>query len=364
MARKTGYMIAAVAIAVVAWVAIEAAPASGANSHMDKTVNREGCAACHSGRSAQGSGMLKSRREQLCYRCHSYRSTVRGRAATDIESVMRKFSHHPVEETSQYHQVSETLPARDTSQLRHVACQDCHLAHITNSARPWNGARGYRPGKVRGIGKGILPTGLTMKKADYEYEVCYLCHSEGADMGMDSRDVASEFDTSNPSFHPVEMEGKNKNVPSLLKGLNEGTIIDCSDCHGNNDLSGPKGPHGSDYFPLLLAEFRTDDGPESSQSYGLCYMCHDRMSILADESFKRHKAHLTMYDISCKGCHNSHGSRVNRHLIEFDPLSVTAASDAMGPIYIEGLSGMPKCYLNCHGADHNISDINGTPWPW
>jgi len=352
------------AFAVLAAAGVAYAASKRDFSHMNRTVNVEGCAACHAGRGVFGGGMLKSRIERLCYRCHSFNSTGKGRAGSDIESVMRKISRHPVEDTSHLHRKDEVLPAQSPLDSRHVACSDCHLVHVTTQGRAWNGMPGYRPSYLRGVGKGSKPSGVNIRVAEFEYELCYRCHSDGADLGLDTRNISLELDPSNMSYHPVEISGRNKYVPSLVQGLSEASVITCGSCHGNSDPTGPAGPHGSDYAPLLIAEYRTGDGPESSMSYTLCYICHDRTSILADESFKSHRNHIALQNLSCKNCHNAHGSRTNSHLIEFDGTGVSNASDGMGPLYMLGAPGTPKCFLNCHGADHNTSSINGMPWPW
>jgi len=336
--------------------------AQGRNSsHMNKLINIEGCSACHKGRGVSGGGLLRAKSGKLCYSCHSINATGKGRAATDIESVMRKQSRHPVEDTAYLHRKFEVLPAKSSMAQRHVACDDCHVSHVTSPGKAWNGVPGYRPGIVRG--KGGNPKGLYMKLAELEYEICYRCHSDGANTGAEARDISMELDPSNMSYHPVEVSGRNKNVPSLVDGLSETSVIKCGSCHGNSDPNGAKGPHGSDFSPLLVAEYRTTDGPESSMSYTLCYICHDRQSILGDQSFKSHRFHVVLNHLSCNNCHTSHGSALNSHLIEFGA-GITNSSDGMGPIYQLGTPGMPHCFLNCHGVDHNASDVNGKAWPW
>ncbi len=353
-----------VALAFMAVLLIEPHDVSAASSHMERGVNAQGCSACHSGRGVGKGGLLRAKREQLCFRCHGSNSKGKGRTASNIEETLSKFSRHPIEDTSQYHRATEQLPTRDSSDMRHVACEDCHLAHITSPNRAWNGIAGYMPMNARGLGKGSIPMGLRKKRAEFEHELCYRCHADGANVPLDSGDVSVEFDPENPSYHPVESTGRNKNVPSLLKGLTELSVINCSACHGNDEPGGAAGPHGSRYAPILRDEYRTEIGPESDLSYALCYSCHDRNSILADESFRAHKAHVTMYNIPGAKCHNAHGSRTYPYLIEFDLDIITNASDGTGPFYVEGVPGMPKCYLNCHGGDHTTSDINGNPWPW
>ena len=179
-----------------------AAPVRG-SSHMNKLINTEGCGACHRGRGVSGGGLLRAKKGKLCYRCHSSNATGKGRAATDIESVMRRVSRHPVEETGHLHRKFEVLPAKSSMAQRHVACDDCHISHVTSPGKAWNGVPGYRPGPVRG--RGGVPKGLYLKRAELEYELCYRCHSDGADMGAGARDISAELDPATMSYHPVEI---------------------------------------------------------------------------------------------------------------------------------------------------------------
>lgn len=363
--KRTIVILAACTVLALAYAADISHAAPDQASHMKKLLNSEGCAACHSGRGVSGGGLLKARREKLCYKCHGVNSVNRGRARADIESVMFKFSKHPIEETSHLHRPGERLPAESQSDPRHVACGDCHVSHVSSPGKEWYGIPGYRPGLERGAGKGLYSGGRRIKLADMEYEICYRCHSDGVNMPMESADVSVGFDPRNMSYHPIENSGKNMYVPSLVIGFDERSIIKCTSCHGNGDPTGPTGPHGSDFPPILLAEYEQEDGPESISSYALCYICHSRESVLGDESFKSHKYHVSLHNISCAACHSAHGSSEYTNLIKFrDDGSIMNASDGMGPMYVSASPGRPKCFLSCHGGDHNTSSINGVPWPW
>ncbi len=333
-------------------------------SHLNAYKNPEGCAGCHAGRGVPGSGLLKATREVMCFRCHGSfsRDGTAISTAADIESVLTKFSRHPIMETSFYHVRGETLPEEQSFTPRHVACADCHKAHSSTSDIPWRGAPGYIPGLDRSGQPGLPPTGVRLKHATAEYEVCYLCHSESANIS-EGQNIASLFATSNASYHPVEAPGRGGRVPSLVRQLGISSRITCTNCHGNNDPLGPKGPHASDYEPILIANYRTEDGPEEPTRYELCYVCHDRRSILGDESFIRHNFHIVAQETSCYTCHASHGSIDNRYLIEFNIQVVEPSPSSGGPLYIPGTAGNPQCFLQCHGVDHNNVDVGGNPWP-
>lgn len=328
--------------ALDSWAATRETP-----SHSDGNKNPEECSGCHRGKGVAGTPLLKGSKEDLCFQCHGSQS--RGRARTDIQRPFNKRSKHPIYETTKYHVKGEDLPESNPSSPRHVSCFDCHSSHVSTSTAPWAGARGYGRGRVK------------VQRASFEYELCYLCHSDSANLPPGAKNKSDEFDPFNESYHSVEAIGRNKFVPSLVKGLTVNSRITCSDCHGSNDPGGPRGPHGSDYEPILLAEYRKEDGVESAKAYELCYMCHDRRSILGDTSFNKHSLHVVSFNSSCFNCHNSHGVRNNKHLIGFNPLKVSVSNSGAGIQYLPQPIG--KCYLRCHNIDHQASGVwrpNGT----
>ncbi len=328
-------------------------------THLDKTKLPKGCISCHKGHGKRATMMLSEPKDGLCFKCHgSVKQGELGEARTDIYSALIKRSNHPVLQTSQYHVPGERLPERSSSAPRHVACVDCHDPHLTTKDRPLNVARGY-------AGKQLRP-----KEVRKEYMVCYLCHSDSANLPPNEHNVAQDFTTSNASFHPIEAPGRNSRVPSLSAPLTPGSTITCSDCHGNDDNYGPKGPHGSNYDHLLKANYTMQSGPESISAYELCYMCHNRNSILNDQSFKSHKRHILYATASCFACHASHGSKVYGNLINFDANIVFPNS--LGQLnFVQLLPGKPRCFLSCHvGAtqyEHSMKGsqyyVNRTPLP-
>ncbi|NIM63433.1 MAG: hypothetical protein GTO30_17870, partial [Acidobacteria bacterium] len=136
-----------------------------------------------------------------------------------------------------------------------------------------------------------------------------------------------------------------------------GAEIECTDCHGNSDPSGPAGPHGSRVQFILTARYTTVDGsPESVAAYELCYTCHDRNLILDSTVFPEHRLHVEERRASCATCHNAHGSVNNRALIRFGEetiLSGVSPSLSTGRLVFESdVAGSGTCYLTCHGWDH------------
>jgi predicted CXXCH cytochrome family protein len=354
-------LVLSVAIALV--LGVSATIYAERPTHRDRGKNPEGCAGCHSGRGMKGTPLLRSGFENLCFTCHGSLGRSRGRrkSVLDIESVLEKRSVHPIRETTRHHRYREALPEQDLGAPRHVSCYDCHQVHVSEADRPMKGARGYAPGLIRELGRGSGPRGRGLKEAEEEYQICYRCHADSANLPEEARNIAAEFDPDNASFHPVERTGKGTFVPSLIPQFSTNSILTCGDCHGNSDIMGPRGPHGSSYEPILLGKYVTEDGPEGVSVYELCYLCHERQSILGDQSFKTHTLHVGLHDTACHTCHASHGSRNNPALIQFNPAVVNAGSSG-GPLYLEGAPGTPACYLSCHGTDHNISGVGGKAW--
>jgi hypothetical protein len=160
------------------------------------------------------------------------------------------------------------------------------------------------------------------------------------------------------SYHPVEVAGKNPDVPSLLVPYTTSSLIYCTDCH-NSDSGpkaggvGPNGPHGSLWSPILERQAATSDfTTESPQAYALCYKCHNRNSILSDQSFSRHRLHVVDKQTPCTACHDSHGTAMSTHLINFDRTIVF--SNNQGILRFEDMGRFAGgCYLRCHNIDHN-----------
>lgn len=154
---------------------------------------------------------------------------------------------------------------------------------------------------------------------------------------------------------------------SLIPPLRVGSVITCTDCHNSDNArssggSGPNGPHGSIYEPLLVRNLSTEDfTAESAEAYALCYGCHSRDSILANESFPIHRRHIVDVRAPCSACHDAHGiyrgqgsSANHGSLINFD-LSVVMPADTPAGRRIEyvdtgRMSG--NCTLTCHGLTH------------
>lgn len=324
--------------------------------HLDKNNMRDGCASCHLGFDfTDGGGPYK------CISCHgpdslmSLGQVTLGARLKDLTKDFSKNYRHPVFDKRGVHNAREVLPETNPATPRHAECVDCHSPHYASSESPFAGLKGKR-------------TGNFASPITKEFELCYLCHAESANLPLKSTNKRAEFNTSNPSFHPVEAEGKNTAVVSLIRPYrerktspNDISVIKCGDCHGSDDANSPKGPHGSKYEGLLVDNYATEDGiQESSYSYAICYRCHKRSSILGNESFPLHSAHISGErnfkggGTSCQTCHSSHGSTENRYLIRFNRNYVSESSSGKLKFVEKGTYAFHgECWLTCHGVDHN-----------
>jgi len=324
------------------------------------TVSANACLNCHKPHTAGGRPRLLNfaAEESNCSSCHNAHV-----AQKDIMAEFNKISRHPITSTTGVHQPNE--PAVVSS--RHVECQDCHNPHAARAGA------GTMPGPLTAV-RGVGTTGSAVNPATREYQICFRCHADspGKPAPRTTRQIAQtnvrlEFDTANPSYHPVEGPGRNPNVPSLAgapAGLSTSSVINCTDCHSNNSGPkaggvGPNGPHGSTYTPILVRQYiTTDPNTESASAYALCYNCHNRTNILTNQSFL-HNFHVSGERANCNTCHDPHGISItqgnsvnNSKLINFNTAVVSPSSSGILRYESTGtFSG--RCYLSCHGQNHN-----------
>ena len=318
-----------------------------------------GCQNCHRPHSAGGPERLLhfENSEENCLNCHN--GSV---ASTDLDADISRISSHDVVQYSGIHDIKE-VPSESAM---HVECVDCHNPHAIQETIEGS----LLPDVMQKV-SGVTMAGAFTQEAQFEYEVCFKCHADNPDKVTStiSRQITQfntrlEFDSSNPSYHPVASPGANQNVPSLIPPMTVDTVIKCTDCHSSNSSAGIKGPHGSDFTPLLAYNYQTlDYTQESIFAYELCYQCHSRNSILGNESFKWHKKHVENGEIPCSACHDAHGvssaqgsTTNNSHLINFD-LSIVFPDPDTGRLeFIDEGTYAGECFLECHNRKHSSKD--------
>jgi predicted CXXCH cytochrome family protein len=325
----------------------------------ETTVAANACENCHQPHSAAGKKWLlnTASEEGTCFNCHN--GNV---AAKNVNAEFLKSSRHDVAATTGTHDPAETAVVAS----RHVECTDCHNPHATKDtgAAP--------PGSLTGV-RGITMAGVEINPVTSEEQVCFRCHADSTNKPaprtprvIAQTNTRLEFGTTNPSYHPVAGPGRNSNVPSLIAPLTTASTIKCTSCHNNNAGpgaagTGPNGPHGSTFTPLLERQYVVaDNTSESAANYALCYKCHSRTSILGDNSFRLHNKHIVGERTPCNVCHDPHGVSStqgnainNSKLINFDTSVVRAVSTSVAIRFESTGTNAGRCYLVCHGKQHN-----------
>jgi len=391
--------------------------AQGAHTGYDGVSNNgcESCHRPHT--ASFGQRLLKYTEENVCFQCHNGSVANTSRNIQDAfwtktyrHPVLTTPSVHDASEGAS----SAAFPVPETSAgaARHSECADCHNPHAAN-AMP---ASSPAVEGVNLDVSGITSSGAEIGAAQNQYEICFKCHADSAnkpqyfDTGTAGigfgREPHRVTESGNPnrnnkrlefssavSWHPVInarglAAGSTGEVPSLRpymmdaggqamldKPLSPASTIYCTDCH-NNDTgrnlgSGmdAAGPHGSNQphllersyaynYPPAVAGGLFSSIPYSSGAYGICAKCHDLdNSILLDQSFKGHRSHVEGVGASCSVCHDAHGISAgnvvnNSHLIDFDT-SIAGPSSSGDLRYEDTGFGGGRCYLQCHGVDHD-----------
>jgi len=317
------------------------------------TVAENACANCHRPHGAEGKHRLLryGAGAASCVICHD--GSVAGK---NIVAEFGKPYGHFIQNYGGLHDPAENPLAVMT---KHVECADCHNPHRANTD---TASAPNVPGLMRGV-KGINRSGTPVAEAEFSYEICLKCHSGNNQFVPGNYTYISRlfpqtdkrivFDSTNTSRHPV-MDPQISTVaglPSLLDPYKNGLkSLYCTDCHGNDDPNGPKGPHGSNNPKLLKSEDTTAAG-------GLCFQCHDRGYLLTGDGKYVHSDHVAVKGVQCSTCHDPHGSQGFPRLLNFNLGFVS--QNSLGCINVAAVSGTLKCGLSCHNYNHTIGGASG-----
>jgi hypothetical protein len=279
----------------------------------------------------------------LCHRSSGYTG------ADDVKTDLTRTYRHPTLYVSGKHSDTENydnMPLAD----RHAECFDCHDPHRCDSTTAVAPAV-Y--GNIKGASGVLINFGtsnwtswpgdatFTQKLGiDYEYELCFKCHSyysyrtsppTSPSGGFTETDQAKEFNPVHPAYHAVVGTSKiptftyNSQTYYYGKFVSPWTATSrlyCTDCHAS-DTSSIRGPHGSAQKFILKAPWDPNTGSSGNSGTGssgtsghLCFKCHDydfytgqnsgsatvRSKFSSSSSYNRHDKHQG------KGCACCHGA--------------------------------------------------------
>lgn len=328
------------------------------------TVAENACENCHAPHTAGGSNRIMNYRteEDNCLNCHN--GNV---AAKNVQAQFAKTYKHNVYGYTAVHDENEN-PMVST---KHVECEDCHNPHAVNN----NSATApFVKGNMTGV-KGIDINGSPVSPSQYEYQVCFKCHSDNQVVQRYTpryRGVGNnrlDFSPVNVSYHPVAAAGQNTTMTSLLPPLTTSSQIYCSDCHASDGNGSPAGPHGSSNIAILkyaydTARFPMLGGGWTSTDLGmhwpLCFQCHNLTTVTnihsnIGASGTSTGGHFLKYT-GCNTCHDPHGydgslgvnggtsASAFEKLLNFDTTVIrpNAANGKMIDVPNR------KCYFVCH----------------
>lgn len=413
-------LVALAGLWAVSALAPTPASATPPSPHLSTGAATDNCAACHRSHTSQNSNLSKSPSppSTLCLSCHD--------GTGSSYNVAAEYSDPNVPandaSTASYYSHSLANGAIHTSAQvdefggvlnRHSECVDCHSPHHSSNEVPVQTQYGWTAsGSTTGI-TGVSNLLAWKNPINYEYELCLKCHSRYTKLLTSSKpsyqmtDVAGEFDPGNASYHPVESPGKN-DTPALQNSLaggklwqfTVGSVIRCTNCHGNYRLVGSPpvpntpavtarlAPHASEYRGLLIANYRDRDLKAASEAYSsgdfsLCYLCHSEAPFTdtsgnsrTDTNFSWHGYHVGVIggpnnaslDIDtagagqgkalCAECHyRVHGTKLAPWTAnQYNPRGVNFAPDVQPKLGLpapDWSAASRTCNLVCHAEVHD-----------
>jgi len=339
-------------------------PPSRPSSDAGKCVN------CHDPHGASdGDGLVPSlatlREEELCIPCHDGSP-----AFADVRLQFQKPFVHPIGTSGRHDAAEDGNPSRYGGPSRHAECVDCHNPHY-GAGDPVPPTPPNASNRIVAVGRvrvengpaGTTPVytwaGPEQTSFPNEYEVCFKCHSSWTTRPAGQSDLALLLNPNNPSFHPVEEAGRNRNIDpnAFVNGWSWDRLTYCSDCHSSDDPT-VRGPHGSNYRHLLKADYAATSVRTPMAPSDLCFECH-AWDVYANRSTPQsvrrasrfnppaisqgHTYHVDQRGYSCFACHASHGSTL------FPALIATGRVPGLAG-FTQSLNG-GSCSPTCHGGE-------------
>lgn len=232
---------------------------------------------------------------------------------------------------------TEPVETMSPQQLEGYLCLKCHSAFAYGTIL----SASYRPEVPSGAGPTVTDTVL-------------------------EEDITKSMSINNIGIHPVFAEGKNQppananpnwNYPTNQDGLSNTFVyqdwpgpgtrtgfyrimhtstITCSDCHGSDSSTAPKGPHGSDNLWILKSD-------EINSGTNMCLNCH-RRKVYGDQN-------ITLSG----GDDKTNFSRV-QHPVDGNSFTVSETYKS-GAGYGHDANTLGNLCLTCHGGAWN--DLGG-----
>ena len=355
------------------------------------------CASCHTSHHEARGGMvarsMKAARpggDALCLACH---------AAPPSTQIAEGAPRLPTWEGQGSGHGQARIPAQRGESFSRIVRGNGKTVHLVEGCSGCHDPHGKERGRLRTTGFDAQGQLLSRRPVSVA-EVCFGCHAgpEATRLPSGSNpDLGIPFAKGAQSSHGIGATAASRpDLPSLRATPFRGPL-DCTSCHDNPDPAGPRGPHASPHVALLKAAYgqEKDLGRLGERVNDLCYGCHDRHSIAANQSFPFHAQHLEGFTNNpsrpdqrqgsgffratlalglrsprdlrpgrsgaylpgygeptpCATCHAAHGAPRSPSLIEFDR-SVVSASSLGGILFQRSGLGHGSCTLSCHGYDH------------
>lgn len=263
------------------------------------------CGECHESHGSDYAALQKFPEDTAitsgeCLRCHDGSQT--GNGAKNVKTDLTKAYRHPTLDFSGTHSNTENygnMPLAD----RHAECADCHDPHQNTGATASAPARSGAIAGVSGVSVNYGTSSwsnwpgdatFTLKLGvDYQYELCFKCHSyysygtspphspSSGSPGFNETDQAKEFNPNNPAYHAVMgLSQMPSGYGKFVSPWAYDSRMYCTDCHGSDSTS-VEGPHGSSQQYILKAPWNPDTSQAGATgnrgtdtSSHLCFKCH------------------------------------------------------------------------------------------
>lgn len=341
-------------------------PAPPARSFSDANE----CVNCHEPHGEKdGAGVIPSmlavREQNLCYACHD------GARAPNVRAEFAKSYRHPITVSALHGANEQGDPVRFAAtpvNRRHSECADCHNAHEAQRNAGDRSAPDV-PATLIAVGRVQVTNGIAGSMPIYtwrgpdetsfgrEYEICFKCHSSWTRQPVGQSNLALLTNPANPSFHPVQQSGRNRNIDpnAFVSGWSWASLTYCSDCHTSDDPT-MRGPHGSSFRYILKKEYTASPLARSMVPAEICFDCHNynvyalassgstvqRASRFNSPATSQGHAFHVGQGYPCYSCHETHGST------RYPALIATGRSPGINS-YAQAPGG-GTCTPTCHGT--------------